>query len=172
VDETPLIFQAPWSGADGSGRVTITDCFTQIHCQRDTSALWLVRAGCPDFGVPATAVQDGRLPRLWTERTTAMKRWRPPGQMWPTIETHSPRAATPCTTKHSHDFIIKVPTGINNITCLNIDVVPYCNDTNLLLNFVVTNITCIILRSSSESIFWYCKDFRCTISANIWVKWT
>ena len=141
VDETPLIFQAPWSGADGSGTLTITDYYTQIHCQSDTSALWLVWAGYLDFGVPATVAQGGRLPRLWTKRTTTMKRRRPPGQMWPTLESHSPRATTPLTTKHSHNLIIKVPIGISSIACLNNAVVPYSDDVNLLLNSVVINIT-------------------------------
>lgn len=141
VDETPLIFQAPSSGADGSGTLTITDYYTQIQCQSDTSALWLVWAGYLDFGVPATAAQGGRLPRLWTMRTTTMKRRRPPGQMWSALESHSSRATTPFTTKTSHNLIIKVPTGISSIAYLNIAVFPYSNNSNLLLKSVVINIT-------------------------------
>jgi hypothetical protein len=124
VDESPLIFQAQWSGADGSGTVTRTDCYTRFRCQNDTSDLWLVWVGSLDFGVPVTAVQAVRLPCLWTKRTTKMIRQRPPGQIWPVLKSHSPQATTPCTTKHSH-FVFKVPTGIDSIACLNIAAVPY-----------------------------------------------
>ena len=147
-----------------------TDYYTQIQCQSDTSALWLVWAGYLHFGVPATVARAGRLPRLWKKRTTSMKRRRPPGQMRPTLESQWPRATTPFTTKHSHDFIIKVPTGISSIACLNVQILSFPTYSSLLLNPIVINITRITLNSSSERILWYSKAFRSTNSAEIQLK--